>query len=227
MATSLPDAYYEALDKIFSNWTVLVLAVEQGWGGRDSRAKRQQLRDEVRDVLAAGARKRRPMSYENVDDVNSLADFLGQRLLDLYYVDVEDGSDAEVAALCLRLQNTCQSGDLSFVEEFLKSNAAKATADTSKCQGVDITEYVNAEDVVVDHLEDIIVPPQMIQDNLDGDLAEGDGEQPVEGNTVRETPEKDSVQEGEQARVPKQPRAEPEVDEEGFTSVVKGRRKPR
>mmetsp|Transcript_40738 Transcript_40738/g.93753 ORF Transcript_40738/g.93753 Transcript_40738/m.93753 type:complete len:221 (-) Transcript_40738:62-724(-) len=220
MASSLPDVFYDALDKIFANWTVLVLAVEQGWGGRDSRAKQKQLRDELRDVLAAGARKKRPMSYENVDDVNSIADFLGQRLLDLFYVDVEDGSDAEVATLCLRLQNTCQSGDLTFVEEFMKSNAAKAAADMSKCQGQDITEYVNADDVEVDYtggLGDVELhgqhgPLTLVEEEMEGQSADGDGEIAEE--------------KCEQARE-KKPREEPEVDEDGFTSVVKGRRKPR
>eukprot|EP00747_Dinoflagellata_sp_TGD_P166584 gnl/TRDRNA2_/TRDRNA2_189589_c0_seq1.p1 gnl/TRDRNA2_/TRDRNA2_189589_c0~~gnl/TRDRNA2_/TRDRNA2_189589_c0_seq1.p1 ORF type:complete len:275 (+),score=67.23 gnl/TRDRNA2_/TRDRNA2_189589_c0_seq1:84-827(+) len=149
MAAVNPEAaervFGEALERIFSNWTLLALAVEQNWAGRDTRARRQQLFTEIGQHLAAGAARRRPPSHENEDDVQDFADLLYQRLVALFYVEAEDDSEEEVARLILQVFNACRTGDEAFMQQFLQRYSA-AGQDLSRCQGVDVTQYATEEE---------------------------------------------------------------------------------
>mmetsp|Transcript_60929 Transcript_60929/g.108226 ORF Transcript_60929/g.108226 Transcript_60929/m.108226 type:complete len:222 (-) Transcript_60929:62-727(-) len=214
--------FNEAIEKVFARWTTLALAVEQGWGGRDSRAKAQQLKAEIIEHLANGSRKKRPPTHENIDDVEDLAHLLYLRIDELFNAEADDGSSQEVAGLCLRLFNTCKAGDTSFAEQLLQACQAAPPADLSKCQGMDRVQYATDEDQLLDQMEGM-------------ELEEGSSESGDEDvNTV------DMVEEGTSALnlpgssgyqdAPQEPKAappEPEVDEDGFTSVVKGKRRPR
>lgn len=226
--TTIAPIFEEALGKVFDNWTLIALAIDQGWGGRDSRAKRQQLQVEVYERLAEGARRKRPPSHQNEDDVIEFADFLCNRVLTFFYAEIDDGSDEEVARVCLRLFNTCHGGDVTFAQEFMQRCQA---ADLQKCQGIESIEYATEEDQLVAGIEGMEI--EMGQDDGEGsddsmDESGDDGEpsgkgkgydggaQPVAAAPVVETevvPQKNQEQE------------EPAVDEDGFTSVVKGNRK--
>mmetsp|Transcript_45758 Transcript_45758/g.141437 ORF Transcript_45758/g.141437 Transcript_45758/m.141437 type:complete len:242 (-) Transcript_45758:58-783(-) len=240
---AMAPIFDEAIDKIFSKWTLLALAVEQGWGGRDSRQKRNQLQAEVLDYLEAGSKRRRPPSHENEGDVEALANLMYGRLDELFNVEADDGSDMEVAGLILRLFNSCRAGDLSFAQSFLQA-VPNAPADLSRCQGVDATEYATEEDRLLDQMQSMM-------------LVEGGGDGSEDGAESGEEPD-DSMDQDEgagaavgaaagaaapspcaatgaglAADAAAQPgraafhRPEPTVDEDGFTSVVKGRRRPR
>lgn len=230
MATTLP-VFEQAMEQVFSKWTLLALAVDQGWGGRDSRQKRQQLSGEVLERLMHGAKRRRPMTHENEDDVQDLADFIYERLVQLFHCETEDNSDEEVAYVCLKLFATCSRGDVSFAQEILAQTAA-ASVDVSKSKGVDCIQYATEEDRLVDTMDCM-------------DIDEGG-----EGSTDGE----DAMEEGKEAKVPvamacglgaasiapaaasgpevagppaSGPKHEPPaVDEEGFMTVTRhGRRR--
>jgi len=223
----------EALEKCFDNWTILALAVEQGWGGRETRTKRESFKAEVAEILGEGAKKKRPPSYQNVDDVQELADFLYNRLLQLFHAEADDGSDTEVARFCLQLYSTCRAGDATFAQEFMQS--LKKT-DLTQCQGVDKIEYATEEDKLLDAMQKMEVEPgdagsnsDRSNDSMDEDEDATDSAnrgkgagysgsaQPVAAETVEE-----------QAAPRKKPeQEEPIVDEDGFTSIVKSNRRPR
>jgi len=232
----------EALEKIFSNWTILALAVDQGWGGRDSRAKRQQLKDEVVARLTEGGRRKRPPSHQNEDDVNDLAEFLFQRVLQLFSCEADDGSDEEVASVCLKLFNTCREGDVSFAQQFLETCRG---ADLAKCHGVEQIQYATEEDQLIDGLQGMDIDmgdehgdaSEDDEEAMDqeADSASGKGKGP---GTAMPAPSA-SMQGGYPTdnfppeapaaapEVQRKEREEPTVDEDGFVSVVKGRRRPR
>mmetsp|Transcript_55965 Transcript_55965/g.126258 ORF Transcript_55965/g.126258 Transcript_55965/m.126258 type:complete len:233 (-) Transcript_55965:74-772(-) len=231
---AIDPIFDEAIEKAFSKWTLLALAVDQGWGGRDSRAKRNQLQEEVVDFLIAGGKRKRPPTHENQGDVEALANLLVLRLDEMFNVEVDDNSDMEVAGLCLLLYTTCRAGDLSFAQKFLEI-APSVSTDLSKSQGVDRTEYATDEDRLLDQMEGMD----------EGDGCEDDGKEPAaeeesgvpapEGTGTQcpaapeAAPDAPAVADPDAGREAHQraPPPEPVVDEDGFTSVVKGKRRPR
>jgi len=244
----MESVFDEAMNQIFDKWTILALAVEHGWGGRNSREKRNQLQAEVVDYLVAGSKKRRPPSHEDVGDVEALATHLYSRLDELFNLEADDGSDMEVAGLCLRLFNTCHAGDFSFAQQFLEA-IPKTQVNVSQCKGVDVTEYATEEDRLLDQMQGKDIdsggdsgPEGEPDEALEQAPAPQDDGHPAPA--VEQTQQCSAQQEGhipeevaqegaesreadEQRDKRRDPLPEPVVDEDGFTSVVKGRRRPR
>mmetsp|Transcript_46462 Transcript_46462/g.101067 ORF Transcript_46462/g.101067 Transcript_46462/m.101067 type:complete len:218 (-) Transcript_46462:58-711(-) len=211
----------EALDRVFQRWTLLALAVDQGWGGRDSRAKGQQLRAEVVERLAAGATRRRPPDHNNQNDVEDLAAFLSERVDRFFNAEADDNSDVEVAGMVLRLYNSCRTGDTTFAQQFLEAFPATQGADLSKCQGVNNIQYATQEDELLDTVQGM---------DLDDDGGSSDGESLPDGAEAgalmaQDLPMQDGTIQVE-SRAERR-HEEPEIDEDGFETVVKGRRRPR
>lgn len=214
--TSLFD---EAVERIFSNWTLLNLAVDQGWGGRDARQKRFQLQEEIVERLVAGAKKRRPPSHENIDDVQDLAGLVHLRIDEFFNTECDDGSPEEVSHLLLRLVNSCTAGDSSVAEETIK-RLSVSPADISRCQGSEKIEYATEEDELIDGMQGMDVDGESGDEDGSGDEAGGRG--PAGEAAAGAAPPAPLA--SAPAPPPKPAREEPEVDEDGFVSVVKGKR---
>uniref|UniRef100_A0A7S4R0X5 Pre-rRNA-processing protein TSR2 n=1 Tax=Alexandrium monilatum TaxID=311494 RepID=A0A7S4R0X5_9DINO len=236
---AMAPVFDEAISQVFSRWTLLVLAVEHGWGGRSSRQKRNQLQAEVVEYLAAGSKRRRPPTHENESDVEALATLIYTRLDEFFNVEADDGSDMEVATLCLRLFTTCRMGDFSFAQQFLQAMPS-APVDLSKCQGVDVTQYATDEDKLLDQMQAMEVESGGDSGSEDdADAAMGEVRPPLAGEHSQQYSDQlahPAAQEagqvgaggiGKGVGAPRAPPPEPVVDEDGFTSVVKGRRRPR
>eukprot|EP01071_Lankesteria_metandrocarpae_P010794 Lankesteria_metandrocarpae@DN536_c0_g1_i1.p1 len=91
---------------IFSNWTLLRLAVEHGWGGRDGLCKAEGLAEDVISILA----------HRKVS-VHDLADALTDRLLTEFSTEAEDDSPEEVANILLKLRDSLAEGDLAVAQQ--------------------------------------------------------------------------------------------------------------
>eukprot|EP00931_Biecheleriopsis_adriatica_P120512 TRINITY_DN95640_c0_g1_i1.p1 TRINITY_DN95640_c0_g1~~TRINITY_DN95640_c0_g1_i1.p1 ORF type:complete len:239 (-),score=77.98 TRINITY_DN95640_c0_g1_i1:171-887(-) len=232
--------FEEAISAVFGRWTTLQLAMEQGWGGRESRQKGKQLQAELLDYLANASRKKRPPSHENSGDVDDLAHLLYQRIDELFNTETDDGSVMEVAGLCLRLLTTCQAGDTSFAEQVLQACQAAPAVDLSKCQGQEKIEYATEEDELLDQMDGMDLDEDGSEDEGDGDgMAEeapANAAAPPAAATLLFGAGMSGLPGGNSAGYaspeaapakPKQQLPEPEVDEDGFTSIVKGRRRPR
>lgn len=219
----------EALEKCFANWTILALAVEQGWGGRETKTKRETFKAEVAEILSEGGKKKRPPSYQNADDVQELGDWLYNRLLQLFHAEADDGSDTEVARFCLQLYSSCRAGDPTFAQEFMQ--ALKKT-DLKQCQGFDKIEFATEEDRLLDAMQKMEVQPgdagsNSSNDSMDED--EDDSAKPGKGRgySASSQPVAAGMDEDQEAPRKKPEPEEPTVDEDGFTSIVKGKRRPR
>ncbi|CAK0888767.1 unnamed protein product [Prorocentrum cordatum] len=162
--------FEQAMEKIFSRWTLLNLAVEQGWGGRESRAKRDQLQAEIVERLQLGSRKKRPPAHTNVDDVSELASFIYGRLDELFNVEADDDSDKEVAAVCLQLFTSCKAGDASFAQQLLHVCSQLAPADLSACKGTEHIEYATDEDLLLDQMQGMEIDADCGDDASGGGL---------------------------------------------------------
>lgn len=226
--------FEQALDLIFSRWTLLALAVEQSWGGRDSRAKAKQLQAEIVELLSQGARRRRPPSYENPDDVMELANFIFQRLDELFNTEADDKSDEEIALMCMRLFNTCAAGDPSFAQQIVQACQVAPPADLSQSRGQMCMEYASPEDELLDQMQGMDLDMEGSEEESDEDDAveqSGQGAPPAAPPSIFSSScfmAAPQAQPAPQvAAVPRPPPPEPIVDEDGFVSVTKGRRKPR
>ncbi|CAJ1373906.1 unnamed protein product [Effrenium voratum] len=205
----MEQKFHEAVDRVFERWTTLALATDQGWGGRDSFAKARQLQAEVVEYLSTTSRKKRPPSWENPSDVEELSRHLYQRIDELFNTETDDGSDAEVAMLCLRLFNTCQRGDSSFADQVLQATVGKQ--DLAQSQGSERIEYATEEDELLDKLDGMDID--------EGEEGDSDGEQGM--------PQPEAAPAASPPAAGYKQVIEPTVDEDGFTSVVKGHRRPR
>eukprot|EP00929_Paragymnodinium_shiwhaense_P114634 TRINITY_DN83096_c0_g1_i1.p1 TRINITY_DN83096_c0_g1~~TRINITY_DN83096_c0_g1_i1.p1 ORF type:complete len:243 (-),score=58.06 TRINITY_DN83096_c0_g1_i1:99-827(-) len=211
---NLEQLFHDALEQVFARWTLVNLALEQGWGGRDTRQKLLMFKEELVQVLVAGGRKRRPPVHTNVDDVQFLCDFIYERLFSYFNCEADDESDKEVATVSLRLFNTCRAGDPSYAQEVIQL-CKGVSVNLAKSQGVDKREYATVEDELLDKMNGM----ELDEGYASGSISDSDNE-----NCNMDGGDGGLAQ---PAAPVKQAPPEPEVDEDGFTSVVKGGRRRR
>eukprot|EP00914_Ancora_sagittata_P023681 GHVO01046713.1.p2 GENE.GHVO01046713.1~~GHVO01046713.1.p2 ORF type:complete len:152 (-),score=28.01 GHVO01046713.1:1122-1577(-) len=104
-------AYEEGVAHIINNWTALTLAVEHGWGGRDSQKKRSFFISHVLTEVCPFTGK---ASCGN--DRDTLADLMADYLSEKFNMDLDDDSDLEVANWILKLKESLTKGDATVVQ---------------------------------------------------------------------------------------------------------------
>lgn len=103
------DVFREAVSVVFGEWRALQLAVEQQFGGPDSREKAQWLEAVTVDFLR-----------DNADVFSDeLEEFLGTMMDQEFDTLLEDGSLAEVSKRIHELFTKCSNGQRKEVEEFI------------------------------------------------------------------------------------------------------------
>ncbi|XP_077250339.1 uncharacterized protein LOC143889852 isoform X2 [Tasmannia lanceolata] len=101
----------EGISLIFSRWTVLQMAIQNEWGGRDSREKSLQL---ASDILAWFAQSKDP---HYIDD---LEDMIDESMVLSFNAEVEDGSIGEVAEQLMIVHEDCLQGNFESIEKLRK-----------------------------------------------------------------------------------------------------------
>lgn len=91
------------------NWPALTLAIQNHWGGPESKDKRDWLAGAVSDLLTNG----------DVVDAGDLEEVLSQVMLDEFEVVVDDDSPAQVAASIMSGRQRILQGDFSEVDQLL------------------------------------------------------------------------------------------------------------
>jgi pre-rRNA-processing protein TSR2 len=162
-------------------WPALRIAVEQGWGGPDSRAKRRWLASELVDAFDP-----------EPQDAEYVALMLAQVLEDEFGASIEDGSVEAVAADVVGLWG---AGEDTVREWERKAEGARG-------KRVDVREVVD---------EDGDEDEEGWEDEGDEDGDDEDDEAPQLSGAASDPQQRPS-------------KAEPVVDEDGFTLVQKGRR---
>ncbi|OEL20483.1 hypothetical protein BAE44_0018496 [Dichanthelium oligosanthes] len=87
-AEAAAAALGEAIKLVFKRWTALQMAVENQWGGRDSRAKADQFGEAI---LSWFCRSRGPHYFED------LVDMMDSEISESFNADFEDNSVEEIA----------------------------------------------------------------------------------------------------------------------------------
>jgi pre-rRNA-processing protein TSR2 len=106
---------------VLSNWQALSIAVDNGWGGNDSEDKRNWFAGAVSELFT-----------QNPDtDSQDLEEVLLQVMEDEFELALDDGSEALVAAMILRIKDEVSYRDFSTVDsmwEAFKSKKSKVKA---------------------------------------------------------------------------------------------------
>ena len=161
-------------------WPALRIAVDQGWGGPDSAAKRTWLASVLVDDFEAAPPASPP-------DAEYVEERLLQVMADEFEADLEDGSAEAVARDIVRLWGEACAGGTTFLGE------VEERADRMKGKKVEVEEVSG--------------------DNSDWEDESGDEDEDEADEAPR--------------LMERQPREkeEPEVDEDGFTTVKGGKGK--
>ncbi|UKK01324.2 rRNA accumulation- protein [Theileria orientalis] len=103
------EVFCKACEKVFDCWTALNLAVENNWGGDDSLSKKELL---VRNVIEFCLKAKELYSDE-------IEDILIVKLDEYFSVNLEDGSEVEIASILVKLHETCSNNDFSYANELI------------------------------------------------------------------------------------------------------------
>ncbi|XP_066324483.1 pre-rRNA-processing protein TSR2-like [Miscanthus floridulus] len=103
----------EAIRLVFGRWTALQMAVENQWGGRDSRAKADQFGE---SVLFWFCRTKGPRYFED------LVDMMYGKISESFNADFEDNSVEEVAEQLLIIHEECLQNNYSSIEKLRNSH---------------------------------------------------------------------------------------------------------
>ncbi|CAJ1940251.1 unnamed protein product [Sphenostylis stenocarpa] len=104
--------FNEGIGLLLCRWSALRTAVENEWGGRESRVKADQL---ASDILSWFTQSKEPLYIDDLEDI------LDQGMLSLN-VEVEDGSVEEVAEKLLIMHEEFLDGNFSSFENLRKAN---------------------------------------------------------------------------------------------------------
>uniref|UniRef100_A0A0E0AXG0 Pre-rRNA-processing protein TSR2 homolog n=1 Tax=Oryza glumipatula TaxID=40148 RepID=A0A0E0AXG0_9ORYZ len=118
----------EGIGLVFGRWTALQMAVENQWGGRDSRAKADQLAE---SILSWFANSKGKHYYED------LVDMMYDTVSESFNADFEDGSVEEVAEQLLIMHEECLQSNYSSVEKLRNSRAQGNAVSQSRKMVVD------------------------------------------------------------------------------------------
>lgn len=85
-------------------------AVDQAWGGANSRGKRDELIVRTISLFRPGRDRR------IVEDSHTFGDWLTMQVMTLFNCELEDESEIEVAEMTMALFEGCQAGDLTVLK---------------------------------------------------------------------------------------------------------------
>nr|AFK34047.1 unknown [Lotus japonicus] len=172
--------FNEGIGLVLSRWSALQTAVENEWGGRDSKLKAHQLAD---DVLSWFTISKEP---RYIDDLEAILD---EGMLSLN-VEVEDGSVEEVAENLMVMHEECLEGNFRSIE-ILKEANLKQAAHPRVAQIVNDDEDEDEDD---DNDENIIGASN--SSNMDVDIPKSESDmnsvnRPVNGTLPKVAAEAD------------------------------------
>uniref|UniRef100_A0A0A9BEP8 Pre-rRNA-processing protein TSR2 n=1 Tax=Arundo donax TaxID=35708 RepID=A0A0A9BEP8_ARUDO len=149
----------EGMGLVFGRWTALQMAVENQWGGRDSRAKEDQL---GASILSWFCHSKGPHYYED------LVDMMYNTISESFNADFEDGSIEEVAEQLLIMHEECLQSNYSSIEKLRNAPVQRNAVSQSKQIAVGDTDDSDSSDddddaSMVD--EAASAPEEMVVDN--------------------------------------------------------------
>nr|ACG24565.1 pre-rRNA-processing protein TSR2 [Zea mays] len=135
---SAEAALGEAIKLVFGRWTALQMAVENQWGGRDSRAKADQLGE---SILFWFCRTKGPYYFED------LVDMMYDKISESFNAYFEDNSIEEVAEQFLIIHEECLQNNFSSIEKLRNSRVpGNAVSQSRQIVGDDDDDSDSSDD---------------------------------------------------------------------------------
>ncbi|KAL7612598.1 hypothetical protein Lser_V15G08704 [Lactuca serriola] len=106
----------EGIDLLLGRWSALQMAIQNEWGGRDTRQKAQQLALDIYHWLI------RPAEALYVDDLENLLDDF---MLSLN-TEIDDGSIEEISENLMIIHEECLEGNFASIERLRQSASQTA-----------------------------------------------------------------------------------------------------
>ena len=114
------EIFANAVRAIFSRWTLLRLAVDQGWADGDEAQKADALVTRVLEMVAPSVRR--------VPDESEIADVLHDAIEGTFNAQAEDGSVEEISRTILRLRAECSEGNVANALVYVQQQAPSLDA---------------------------------------------------------------------------------------------------
>ena len=114
------EIFNNAVRAIFSRWTLLRLAVDQGWADGDEAQKADALVTRVLEMVAPSVRR--------VPDESEIADVLHDSIEGTFNAQAEDGSVEEISRTILRLRAECSAGNVANALVYVQQQAPSLDA---------------------------------------------------------------------------------------------------
>ncbi|KAJ2688932.1 rRNA accumulation- protein [Coemansia sp. RSA 1285] len=125
------EAFIEGVDHVLAKWTALELAVQNGWGGRRSREKRDTMVDEIVEYFDQQVRKKTAAVGAVAVEPTDVEELLLQVMDEDFSVMLEDQSEKEVARLLCTIFAECRAGNFETVDRMADEREAKGAADSA------------------------------------------------------------------------------------------------
>ncbi|KAK3146536.1 hypothetical protein QOZ80_3BG0267740 [Eleusine coracana subsp. coracana] len=151
-------ALSEGVGLVFGRWTALQMAVENQSGGRDSRAKADEL---GASIVSWFCHSKGPHYFED------LVDMMYDTISESLNADFEDGSVEEVAEQLLIMHEECQQRNYSSIEKLRNSHVQWNAVSQSRRVAADNDNDSDSSDGDddVSMMDDEATPQQMAVDN--------------------------------------------------------------
>lgn len=206
------EAFRAGLTACLRSWSALRTAVEAGWGGAESQAKADDLRQYILQHMDGSCNPPKGLDQHDLED--NLAIYMEEE----FSVTLEDGSERQVADAIFRLYDATFRGDTSLAQELVAAAdgaVALASAFPSQIQS-------NEHDDDDEEMEDESAP---VATTAPPTLSIDYSSQPLFGDAKQAKPyaEQPVRQLGETMQEEKMV----EVDDDGFAPVSSRRKKAR
>ncbi|KAJ0964467.1 hypothetical protein J5N97_025605 [Dioscorea zingiberensis] len=124
-ALSLESAarFGEGIALVLSRWTALQMAVQNGWGGRDSRSKADEL---TSSVLTWFTNTKAPLYIDDLENI------LDENMVLCFNTEIEDGSVEEVAEQLMIMHEDCLRGNFESIEKLRNSTSTPNAVSQSR-----------------------------------------------------------------------------------------------
>lgn len=123
LSTEGMTKFEEGVGLILSSWMALQMAVQNEWGGRESRQKEQKFAADIVAWLTRSTETR----Y-----IDELEEMLDENMILSFNTEIEDGSLEEVAEQVMLLHEECLQGNYDMVSKLQIS--CSTVQPTSQCQ---------------------------------------------------------------------------------------------
>lgn len=115
--TALYDEFRAGLTACLRSWSAFRAAVEGGWGGHDSLAKAEDLRNNILQHFNGSSATPRTLTIDDLED--NLAIYLEEE----FSVALEDNSERQVADVIWRMYEQCMQGNATLAQQVVQAAA--------------------------------------------------------------------------------------------------------